>query len=79
MNGIPRFDGTRGPVDAVVRALQAESACRELERDDAAELECQWYLLCTNDAVGTAFVSILGAVPICLRCANKHDLEVTPL
>lgn len=39
---------------------------------------CEWFALCTNDAVGTAKHPVLGQVPICQRCANKFDLEITP-
>lgn len=37
---------------------------------------CEWYALCTRDAVGTAFHPILIAVPICAECAAKHELDV---
>jgi hypothetical protein len=35
---------------------------------------CEYYLLCTNEAEGTTAHPILGKVPTCTRCANKHDL-----
>ena len=38
---------------------------------------CGWYALCLNYAIGTAEHVILGPVPICRRCAEKHDLTVT--
>jgi hypothetical protein len=37
---------------------------------------CQWYALCVNEAVGTVDHSILGKVPVCHRCATKHDMDV---
>ncbi len=37
---------------------------------------CEWYLLCDHDAVGTTPHPVLGDVPICQRCADKHDLPV---
>lgn len=38
---------------------------------------CEWYALCVNVAVGTTKHPILGDVPICDRCANKHSLKIT--
>lgn len=35
---------------------------------------CQWFALCTNEAVGCVTHSILGDVPICERCAEKVGL-----
>lgn len=37
---------------------------------------CEWYALCDHDAVGTTKHPILGDVPICQRCADKHSLTV---
>lgn len=37
---------------------------------------CQWYALCTREAAGTTPHPILGDVPICQRCADKHRLPV---
>lgn len=42
---------------------------------DAREV-CRWYAMCGNPAVGTADHP-MGPVPICTRCADKH--EVTPV
>lgn len=39
---------------------------------------CQWYALCANVADGTTWHPTLGYVPICTRCADKHDLPVEP-
>lgn len=39
---------------------------------------CEWYLLCDNSATGTTPHPILGEVPICQRCAGRHDLLVSP-
>lgn len=38
---------------------------------------CEWYALCANLAVGTTPHPILGPVPICDRCAQRHNLPVT--
>lgn len=38
---------------------------------------CEWYALCMNAAVGTTPHPVLGDVPICVRCAKKHELNVT--
>lgn len=37
---------------------------------------CDWYALCMFAAAGTAKHPILGDVPICPRCAEKHNLNV---
>lgn len=42
-------------------------------------MDCQWYALCGNPIAGTTPHRILGDVPICQRCADKHDLPITPL
>jgi hypothetical protein len=39
---------------------------------------CEWYALCTNKADGTVAHPVIGAVPCCQRCADKHDLELLP-
>lgn len=38
---------------------------------------CEWYAMCANPAVGTTPHPVLGDVPICQRCADRHDLPVT--
>ena len=39
-------------------------------------MQCQWFLLCENEAVKTRPHPILGDVPICERCDRKvEDLE----
>jgi len=40
---------------------------------------CQWYALCTNPADGIVKHPILGNVPTCQRCADKHELELIPI
>lgn len=42
-------------------------------------MKCQWYALCPNAMDGVTPHPILGDVPICKRCADKHDLPITPL
>lgn len=34
------------------------------------EKKCEWFVLCDNAAVATEPHPILGAVPICQRCAD---------
>lgn len=51
---------------------------REPDRaDDEAQRhsECEWYLLCFNVPIGTVTHPILGEVPVCERCLNKHDMH----
>ena len=38
---------------------------------------CHWYALCDHLAVGLVEHPILGAVPVCQRCVDKHDLDAT--
>ncbi len=40
---------------------------------DAETMTCEWFALCTNEATGMYEHPILGAVPICQRCADKVD------
>lgn len=35
---------------------------------------CDWFLLCENDPVGTVRHPVLGEVPTCRECADRHDL-----
>lgn len=42
----------------------------------ACPMKCQWYALCHREAIGVAPHPILGLVPVCAKCAAKHDLEV---
>lgn len=37
---------------------------------------CEYYALCTNQAEGVIEHPILGNVPACKRCADKHDLTL---
>lgn len=39
-------------------------------------MRCKWYALCANESVGHVAHPILGDVPICQRCADRHDLIV---
>jgi len=32
---------------------------------------CEWFLLCTNQATGTAPHPVLGPVPTCDRCRER--------
>lgn len=38
---------------------------------------CEWYALCDREAVGYVWHPILGDVPCCQRCADKHGLTLT--
>ena len=38
--------------------------------------ECQWFLLCNEQAQGHVQHPVLGRVPTCRRCAVKHDLDL---
>lgn len=35
---------------------------------------CEWYAMCFNPAVGTVSHPIIGSVPVCQPCRDKHDL-----
>lgn len=35
---------------------------------------CEWYAKCENDAVGAIDHPILGPVPVCQRCTDKHEM-----
>lgn len=37
---------------------------------------CEWYALCDHPADGAVEHPVIGWVPTCWRCANKHDLEL---
>lgn len=39
---------------------------------------CEYYALCTKLADGVVEHPILGSVPTCRRCADKHDLTLLP-
>ena len=43
----------------------------------SAVIRCQWYALCALPAAGTVAHPVLGDVPTCSRCAEKHDLTLT--
>lgn len=37
-----------------------------------------WYVLCFNPAVGVVKHPVLGSVPCCQRCADKHGMTYEP-
>ena len=49
----------------------------DLHRRKAASPEqlCAWYALCDKPATGTVAHPILGDVPICDRCTDKHAMR----
>lgn len=42
----------------------------------ARPIKCQWYLLCANEADGLVDHPILGDVPTCQRCTDRHGLTL---
>lgn len=37
---------------------------------------CEWYALCDHAAIGVVYhPAFPEGVPICKRCADKHDIE----
>ena len=40
---------------------------------------CEYYALCTNQTDRGTRHPVLGEVPTCQRCADKHDLTTHPL
>jgi hypothetical protein len=58
--------------DGMTRAEAKWRRDREIAAiDEAAPAKCKWFALCDNPATATAAHPILGAVPICARCAAK--------
>jgi hypothetical protein len=54
--------------------------CRPYHECDGGSDEmpkCEWFLMCKNDAAGTADHPVLGRVPICERCAGMCDQTVS--
>lgn len=39
---------------------------------------CEWYAMCANVATLDVDHPILGPMPTCTRCADKHELKGTP-
>jgi hypothetical protein len=42
-------------------------------------MKCEWFAMCDRNAVGVTSHPVLEYVPICARCAENFDLEVTPV
>lgn len=49
-----------------------------IKTDAVGGILCSWYAACTNAADGTVEHVILGPVPTCERCADRHDLALVP-
>lgn len=47
-----------------------------IKSDAAGKVLCGWYALCANPAVGVTVHPVLDLVPVCDRCAAKHELDV---
>jgi hypothetical protein len=39
---------------------------------------CEWYARCDHPAEGTVTHPIMGGVPTCQRCADRHSLDLHP-
>lgn len=39
---------------------------------------CKWYVLCFEPAIGVVDHPVLGQVPCCQRCADKHGMTPDP-
>ncbi len=44
---------------------------------DAVDTRCQWFALCTNEAVTYVEHPVIGPVPTCQRCAQSVTPAVT--
>jgi hypothetical protein len=64
------------PASTVV--LVRLDGARQWHRFDRATLVvyCGWYAGCGEPAIGLTPHPVLGPVPICQRCAEKHDLPI---
>lgn len=43
-----------------------------------APTACEWFAMCGRPAAGVVAHPILGDVPTCQTCADKHDLDLVP-
>lgn len=77
-----RDSGTCPRCGEVDEDALADNPVIDYEDDDQADAEdderpfCEWYALCDREAIGTTKHPIIGDVPICQRCADKHSLTV---
>lgn len=65
-----RHQVVKAAVEETRRAHGFEADCRR-----APQL-CEWYAGCVRPAVGVSPHPVLGTVPICQECADKHGLQV---
>ncbi len=67
-----RMMNEEGMSDLSYRAARAVADAKA----KAALGKCKWYALCDNPAEGVTTHPILKSVPVCKRCADKHELIV---
>lgn len=58
--------------DAMTHALEAFGVFPVLTH-------CEWYARCDRPASGSVDHPLLGEVPTCWRCADRHDMELKAL
>lgn len=46
----------------------------DVARQQNGDATCRWFLLCTEPTAGYVAHPVLGRVPTCKRCADKHGL-----
>lgn len=59
--------------DRATPSLGIRAALKARTPDET--VTCAWYALCANPSVGTVSHPILGDVPICDRCCDKHSMR----
>lgn len=74
----PRGQYPAGGPDWATVAQWVDDGRPDLNPDGTPAIPCQWYALCDRGAIGLVPHPILGTVPTCKRCAEKHDLDLQP-
>lgn len=67
------WDAENGWHDGVEVTVKLDESGRIVTEPGGEVVECQWVLMCENDATGTQSHPILGDVPICDRCQRSYD------